>query len=306
MRRFLTKLSVFAVLNAAFACAFLAAFDRPEGFHEWNTHSRLLLIEHDKDYEAVILGSSRANLMSGLEETHAAVEAALGGPVVNLASFGGGVTPNLVFLRHFYARGNRTERIVYLLDPFALSSHHWNHGRVRLGIEPFRLSVALDLLRNGFPPGRVWDYFQTKFQLSWLRKGPVAIWPPPRAIPEDRSQAVQERLDVLYDRAPIDDATFEQYGEKLGEVLALAAQHNSKIVIVRPPTLLGKVPGSARLDRLLERYRDAYEFAYYDWSAVFDDEDLFFDLDHLNPSGIERFCTKYLSRIAAEGAEPSD
>ncbi len=297
MRRFLGKSVLFLTLNGIGALTVLALADARYDYEQWETHSRLSIMPRNTDVDVVILGSSRAQVLSNYETRHTRLESDLGRSVLNISGgYGSGIIPNAALLQNFYDRNNRAGTVVFCVDPYMFSSPVWNEDHVIVYMEPFQARFALRLFENGVGIGRLSLYLQSKFTKKWFTRKPQGLPEPEYVRPEITEETIRKRVGYLY-QGEFSEETFHRYSEKLGEFIAWTKQYKTRLVFVQLPTLLSEEPGTSHLEALLTRLPDEYPIEVYDFHDVFPDIECFVDHDHLSSEGVARLGRDYLRPV---------
>ncbi len=300
MKRFLFKLSLFAAINVAAYYAMLALAHPFSTPREAGIRSKLPIIDDAKSYDIVLLGSSRGEVLTCHSAAKEALESALGPNVLNLSHQAAGIEPAFIYLSCFYQKGNRTKKIVYLIEPFALYSPKWNRMQWITDREPFRIYFTKTLLtREGSLGERLGDvktYVTAKLKPQWFLDTWKFNWSPEDSLTERDPQAVNKRIAFLYPDGT-DQSNFERYAARLEQIARLATENGATLSFVVMPALLGQEPGIESMNKLLLKFEKKLNTKSYDFSSELQDLALFADHDHLNVKGIERFSREYLAPV---------
>lgn len=297
MIRFLGKSLLFLALNGVGGLTVLALVDARYDYEQWETRSRLSIMPRNTEVDVVILGSSRAQVLSNYEARHKRLQKGFGANRhQHLRGYGSGIVPNAALLQHFYDRNNRAGTVIFCVDPYMFSSPVWNEDHVIVYMEPFRVRFALRLFENGVGVGRLSLYLQSKFTKKWFTRGPQGFPEPEYVRPKITEERVKKRVDYLY-QGGFSEERFRRYGKKLEEFIAWTKQYKTRLIFVQLPTLLGEEPAASHLNALLTRLRDEYPIEVYDLNDAFADIECFADHDHLSSEGIARFAQDYLRPI---------
>jgi hypothetical protein len=299
MRRFLVKLSLLVGINVAIALCIITFVDARRSFQQWETDSILYATPKNEDFDFVCLGTSRARVFSEFKGNHDFVVRELGMKFLNLAiPFGGGILPEKMLLRYFFARGNRAKTVVFFLDPFMMFSDGSNKYHRFVFYEPFRVRFLFELIRNDIPIQQVITYVRSKFGYYWFVRGPVVKERDPRVAKQNETDAAmaEKRMESLYPDG-LDERIFRRYCKDLAAILEMARKNDSRMIIIFPPTLLGPEPGAPWVREFLEQCKPRYDFEFYDYTTVLQDTGLFADHDHLNSKGFEYFVKEYIDPI---------
>ncbi len=263
------------------------------------------------DYDYVILGASHAATFD-YRDMNARLEAMTGASILNLSIQGGGITVNRFVLDYFLAE-HRTDAVVYVLDSFAFYSRQWNEARLQ--------DTAL-YRRASFDPALAWRLLR-RAATFWVAvdylSGFSKINNPSRFAPDlfdeeasrfDRTyrpvpQIDRQRIAYLY--PPGVDETRLSDNPYLAELDALIRDLQARgirVMVIRPPIparIRDMIPNEAQFDATLEMLVARHGVAYHDFASVSNDEALFFDSDHLNQDGVERFFENHLREVLIDG-----
>ena len=289
----------------------------------------------NEKYDFVLMGTSHTQVFYKY-----IVEKIISIKMKNLSTGAAGIIPEKIILICFFKANNKTKQIVYLLDPWILYSRRWNEDNYILQQEGIEYSYFLKLLENNIDKKVVFNYFRDKLIDNFndfIRKSltPKDITPTP--VPNqnlslikkpetlENDHGVEEqtkrdmimaqntpeeqlaidkagdklRLDVLYNEG-LNNKNFSKYSKHLEQVILLVKKHNARIVFIIPPTLMGKMPGSENVMKLLSRYKQDYGTNYYDLSLIMQDLIFYWDREHLTEKGVEYFTQNYLKRILTD------
>lgn len=295
MKQLIIKAFLLALLNALLGLLVLAVNDSRYHFQQYETDSILLSTPKNTHFDVVVLGTSRARLLTRVRCNLECLERELGRTFGLAIPFGGGIVPERLFLDNFFSKGNEADTIVYFLDAFQLFAPQPNREHRFVYYEPLRLRFLWQMMRNGFPPERIFTYVQSKFTYRWFTQAPGEVGCIDRVLTPDRidPETMKKRVDSLYFEG-LSETYFRRYARDLECILDTARSHGSRVLIAFPPTLLGPQPGADRLKKELEALRNAYTFEFFDFTDAVTDINLYYDYDHLNGAGVEQFVTKHL------------
>lgn len=302
--RLLLKGIAFLALNAFLAVVVLKVHESTLHYAPWETDSILLPMPEDGHTDLVFLGTSRAYLFSRFEEHHVATESALGRSVFNMAlPQGGGIKPARFYLESYFEAGNTAGRVVYFIDPFVFFSAGANEDHKFVYFEPFRFRLLAKFARNGYNYQQVVSYVRSKFSRTWLFQKPeVLVHHTAHTRPEYlNADRIQQRIASLYpDGQPAETATV--YAREFARVAAVCETNNTPLMVVVLPTLLGPEPGHAWMMAMLHSMEKLGTTEVYDWVSALSDYRLFYNLDHMNLGGVEKFMWDYM-RPALDAAD---
>ena len=264
-------------------------------------------------YDHVILGASHAAVFD-YRDMNARLEAMTGTRILNLSIVGAGITVNRLLLDYFLTE-HHTDSVVYVLDSFGFYSAEWNEDRLQdaalLHRAPFDPALAWLLLRNPATRAVARDYVV----------GFSKINNPDRFVPDvlegegnrfDRTyrpvaQIDRQRIAYLYPNA-IDDATRQDspYLAALEDLIGEVQSRDIRMMVIRPPIparIYAMIPGEAQFDATLQALLDRYGVEPHNFSLVDNDEEFYFDSDHLNQTGVLRFYESHLAELLAKAPE---
>lgn len=262
----------------------------------WETDSIFQGNRLEEEYGVVVMGTSRAYLLSRYEANQRALESGLGENVLNLAlPAGGGIKPGFAYLSYCLDRGVKPKQLLLCLDPFVFFSRDCNENHKFVYFEAFRPGFFVTLVREGFPWRRLFVYVRNKFSLEWLLRTPAPL---PRfdgamesAPGPDR---IALRMDSLYLEG-LEQETFERYAGYLDRILERCREEGIAVHVVTLPTQLGPERGQEALDAYLARLGERYVFTYDNWCGALPGAGLYYDLDHLNATGVERLVRELIA-----------
>ncbi len=300
MIRMILHIGLLLLLNVSIGVVVLTVHDGGLVFAPWEIDALMPVLPEDESRDVVLLGSSHGYVLSRFRDHHAIVETETGLSVFNMSMpSGGGVRPARIYLDYYFDEGNTAEQVCYLLDPFAVFGEGGNDGHKFVYFESFRPSFLMHLIKQRYPARRILTYVQSKFTYAWWtqdaelmigHEGTMAVKPYTPAL-------IQKRMDSLYQDG-LSEAYFEKYSAELEAIMARCVAEGSKLTLIMPPTLLGEEPGEAKLLAWLAEKEGQYDFTFHDWVDVYaDDLEFFYDLDHLNTNGVERFVKEYLGPV---------
>jgi len=303
--RLVWRCALFAVLNAALAVVVLKAHESTLHYTRWETDSNLLIMPESEHRDVVILGTSHAYVCARFQEHQAATERELGRTVFNMAiAQGGGIKPARFYLETYFEQGNTAGHVLYLLDPFVFFTAGSNEKHRFVYMEPFRFHFLAKMIRNGYNYQQIVTYIRSKFRSQWLFQKPdllihhVRGYPPELVTPE----RIEKRMGTLYPDG-LQDEVFERYQQEFLKIVALCKSRGAQMNVAVPPTLLGPETGHAAMMAWLEALRVRGDITLDDFSTAITDPQRYYNLDHLNLSGIEAFMGQYLRPVLDANAE---
>lgn len=294
--RLVWRCVLFALLNAVLAVVVLKIHESTLDLARWETDSILLVMPRNEHRDVVMLGTSHAYVCARFKEHQEATERELGRTVFNMAiAQGGGIVPARFYLETYFDQGNTTDRVVYLLDPFVFFNIGSNEQHSFVEMEPFRFHFLAKMLRNLYNYQQLVSYIRSKFSGQWLLQKPELLihhvkgYPPELVTPE----RIAKRMGTLYPDG-LQDEVFNRYQSEFLKIAALCKARGAQLNVAVPPTMLGPETGHAAMMAWLETLRDRGDITLSDWSNVIKSPERYYNLDHLNLSGIQEFMGQYL------------
>lgn len=281
---------------------------------EYGEHSRWFMIATapKKDYDIVILGASHA-MPFAYDDVNDALEEATDTSIINLSIEGGGIVPARFNLDYFLAN-HTTKNVVYVLDSFIVNSRQWNEDRIndpkltrRAPFDPALVSTmwkypaARDLI-----PGYVSGFYKIN---NAERFEPDVGEHEGKAFDKvyRRNAAIdRQRLAYLFPK-DVDQNLVDGY---LGQFKALAEmlhERGIKLTVIRTPLpekVSQKMKGEAEFNASIQDILAPYGFEMHDFSGVDNDEDFYYDSDHLNRAGVANFMDNHLVDVL-KGLKPA-
>jgi len=299
MKRFAIKAVAFILINILIGGAVLTVVNSRYAFKQYETDSILLPMPRDTHYGVLIMGTSRGQLFTRYKDNLETVETAFGANVYNLSiPFGGGILPSKMFLTTFFERGNRADTVLYFIDPFVMFSPKPNREHRLVNYEPLWPTFLWQMVKNDMPRERIVTYIQSKFTKRWFTQTPQLMTRNNKRMHDDQvnPEKVKMRNDSLYFDG-LNEQHFQTYAAVLDDILERANHEGCRVILAFPPTLLGEQPGSDRLLAELEKLHKKRTFEFHDFSNTIQDPAQYFDYDHLNSDGVEKFTKEYLKPI---------
>ncbi len=264
-----------------------------------------LLQARGQTYDWVILGASHALPLDygGVPDR---LEADTGQSAIVLADTGAGP----VFNRFVFDQARKDIKInnlLYIVDSFVVLSSEWNEDRITdrklLRKTPLRASTAslmLDyVVQEGVDPRGLLDYLTCFSKLNDPARFSAQDWRGAENF--DRKArpsryAVQQRIDYLY---PQDDdpEMADRYLDALERMFRTAQAEGIRVLVLKMPltdAFRKALPDEPSFDQALKQRIAPLGIDYLDFSEVLPDASLYFDTDHLNRQGVERFYDAYL------------
>lgn len=308
LMRFLIKGLVFVGLNAIILAGLLWFFSgqqRDIRLSYAQSESNLLVTGENTRYGMVLLGTSRGRVLSR-DGNHQQLEQILGRRVANLSKGGGGgLMPAELHLSHFFYRGNTTDRVVYLVDPWVFFSEVNNEENdFFLRDEPFELDILKKLISDGYPTNRILSYLQMIGITDWEQ---ISRYAAPGLTDGTLQQVDPVKMEKARNHylERYDLQNFAKYGGYVDRINALAKRNGSGVIYIMVPILMPDFPGAEQVDRLLtDMAARTEDVTYYNCIAAMHDRHYFYDHMHFNRAGIARFAEEVLLPVLS-GAAPT-
>jgi hypothetical protein len=240
--------------------------------------------------------------MSRFEANHRILEEELGGKVFNMAlPQGGGIRPARIYFEHFIGRGNRAATLIYFLDPFVLFCEGANERHKFVYFEPMKLPFLFRLLRDGYPPRRIFTYIRSKFTTSWFfqQPEPLRIQKKTLAGTTPSPEHIRLRIESLYEDG-LSRRYFARYSRELARIAEHCREADMDLLVIVPPTLLGEEPGMA----ILETWLREQGLPFHNFVNAMPDPKWYYNLDHLNTEGVRHFLHVFVRPLLHEKTGP--
>lgn len=306
-KTFLMRGLLFVVIGLVlYAGVYLAAEQLAHHYAKRNRFHAVKTAPHAV-YEHVILGASRTAVFD-YEDMNARLERMTGKKILNLSVVGGGITVNRVLLDYFLT-AHRTASVVYVMDSFAFYARDWNEDRLhdtRLFVRaPLDPALAPILRRNGASLAVVLDYLSgfskinnpERFKPDVSDDEVVKFGKTYRPVKQIDSQ----RMEYLYPRQT-DPVAFARYLAQFDAWLRELQARNIRIIVIKPPLparVYAMLPHEAQFDRALKPVLAQHGVEYHDFSLAGNDDQYFFNTDHLNRAGVLNFFEHHLQPLLA-------
>lgn len=326
MKKFISRILILIIVNIFIYSAVMYSL------YNKSFLSSACTAPNNEKYDFILMGTSHTQGFYNY-----IVEGIIPKKMKNLATGAAGVIPEKIFLSCFFQASNSTHHIVYFLDPWALYSSRWNEDNYILQQEGIELSYLFKLIENKVSTKVVFNYFRDKLIDNYDKYMRKLLTPKPITVeknkfeenlkpnntenldkdyaedqtkkrealmatktPEEQRKANQaednQRLEILYNEG-VSDKNFSKYSKHIEQIILLAKKNNAKISFVIPPTLMGKMPGHDNTIELLSKMKKKYKTEYFDLSTEMQNQDFYWDREHLNRTGVEYFTKNYLKKI---------
>jgi hypothetical protein len=293
--RFITFLTIFALITYLLVGVLEYGLD----WYKNSDISVLHEIRSNKNYDLLLMGTSHAR-MFGVSGHKKDVQAILDKKILSIANNGSGILPQKLYLELFYENHNNADTIIYFIDPWVFYSKDWNESNYYITDEVYRFDYLKKLIANRFSMGVIKEYLHKKLSYK------LFIYPIRRKLVFDESisdsdynaleEFKKERLKLWYPQGT-SSKTFRKYSNYLEEIIKLSRKHNSKVIFVLPPTLLGELPGQQEVGMYMKEIANKYGISFYDFSSAVNNRALYLNADHLNIKGVIYFSEKFLVPI---------
>jgi hypothetical protein len=258
-------------------------------------------------YDYVILGASHAAVFD-YDDMNANLEEMTGARILNLSSLGGGVVPNRLMLDHFLA-GHDTKNVVYFVDSFAFYSPEWNEERVQ-DVElyqkaPLDLALARLLIQNPATRAMALGYVSGFYKINNPDRFKLDI-SEEEATRFDKSyrpvkQIDRQRMSYLYPDE-IDAEIFQHYLVEFEAMMRDLREQEINIIVIKTPLperVQDMLPQEQEFDAAIKGILQQHDVNFYDFTSACNDEELFFNTDHLNRTGVLCFYEDHLKEVLA-------
>ncbi len=295
MKRLLLKIFLFFFLQV---CIYLAVVSFPTmrySFTNDTTESDLLAMPKGTSWDIILMGTSHAKIFSR-NGNYDRVDQILSKRIFNLAKGGGhgGIFPEQLMLSRFYADGNHADTVVYLVDPWVFYSRQWNEENYFLEDEPFDIRLYFVALWNGVGRSVLINGFQTKLFHRWLLLEPASREPKTdKLLSVNDTQIAQDKKDYYLNG--LNQETFLHYTMLFKQLVTLAEENNSRVILIFPTTLWQETPGKNQVLTFFQELQKKHpSVEVHDFSHVITDPQYYYDTNHLNSLGVEYFTRAYL------------
>ena len=274
-----------------------------------NPFYRILAAPAHSDW--IILGASHA-LPLGFAEIPDHVRSRTGKSTLTLAIAGGGPFTWRVIAERYFA-DHTAESMLIILDEFGFADARWNGKRLgdadvlpKIPADRRTTAVLARAIGQRIPVGTFASYATGFAKINDQTRFDIDRWDGEDkfdSAPRPSDAADRARIAFLYPSPP-DREEISQGLADLEAVIRLAKSRNAFVVVLRPPlpdrfrTRLPELPGfEGRLLSLLA----AHHVPLYDFSALIPEPHYYFDTDHLNRTGVERFLNEALAELLRNG-----
>lgn len=257
-----------------------------------------------RHHDVVILGASHA-MPLGYGEMEGTLEETSGRSIMNLSVEGGGVLPAHLLL-DYYLEEHSTDRVLVFIDSFTFLSPQWNETRVQdpdlFRRAPLDPALAAALWRNDFARPMLPWYLSgfhkvnddARFEAD-MAEGEAKFDSTYRPI----AQIDRRRVEYLYP-PELDREALATYLGAFDELIARAEAAGASVVALKPPTpdrYRDLLPYEAEFDAALGGFLERRGVMLRDFSESVEGDEFYYDTDHLNRAGVERFAEVGLAEL---------
>ncbi|MBI2613554.1 MAG: hypothetical protein HYW62_02185 [Candidatus Levybacteria bacterium] len=326
MKRFILKVLILMVVNIVIYNVIMYLLYNKSFLESACTAPR------NGEYDFLLMGTSHTQVFYD----HI-VEKIIQKKMKNLATGAAGVVPEKIFLTCFFEANNKTNQVIYFLDPWALYSSRWNEDNYILQQEGIEYSYLSKLIENKVSTKVVFNYFRDKLTdnsdkfmrellmpktISPEKIKPVEnLQPDNKEIPSEDSAKVEagKREARMAQKTPeeqqlanqaedkqrleisynegLSDKNFSKYSKHVEQIILLAKKNDAAISFIIPPTLMGEMPGHDNVIKLLSELKKKYKTEYFDFALEMQKQEFYWDREHLNVKGVEYFTQNYLKDL---------
>ena len=259
----------------------------------------------------IVLGASHA-MPLGFADMPDQIAARTGKTVLPLGMTGGGpLIWRLIAERYFV--DHSTGAVLIVLDDFGFADPRWNIGRMadvdvlaKIPADWKTVAVFAAATARSFPVTTLASYAtgfarindQTRFQPDrW--EGEDKFESSPR--PSDAADTA--RIAFLYP-APMAPQAISDGLADLSAVIAVAQANDARVVVIRPPLperFRRLLPALAGFEPQLLAVLANHGVEFHDFSQTIPESRFYFDTDHLNRAGVQRFLDESLAEVMQSG-----
>ncbi len=289
MKHSLFKILIFIGLNALLLVMALLLVHWIEPKYErtnTTTEATFSAIPKNHKYDFVIMGTSHAREFSR-SANHEMVEQLTGKTFFNLSKGAGhgGLIPNIMAWRLFLQRGNKTQHIIYFVDPWIFYSSKWNEENYCFEDEPVRPDILMLGITNGMSTGTIINYLKSKLKPSYLFAPQISSVPNEKSLTRADLHLIQKQIERNFPDTLSEDS-FKKYSAIFTNFVNQLTQAGIRITFMLPPTLLTNEPGHEQTLQLLNSFAN---IPVYDHSRLITNPAFYYDHSHLNTAGIRRY-----------------
>lgn len=289
-----------------YALLFAAAEILVRRMGDGNPVYRIITAERSS-YDWIVLGASHAMPLD-FQDFGDRIEAAAGRTVLNLAAPGTGPLYHRFVAERYFA-DHTAGGVLVVVDSFGFHSAKWNEQRFgdrdllsRTPLELTTLRLFMRYMTEGVDPRAVLDYATGFSKINNHDRFEPDKWEAEArftrsARPSDLAD--RERIDYLYPE-PAEPAGISRYMDHLIALARTARSAGAEVVMVKlplPDRFRSRLPDEDAFDNALRQALSEEEIVFRDYSGVLPEPRYYFDPDHLNEEGAEKFLDNHLRAL---------
>ena len=268
-------------------------------FENDETLSNLLVFEKGDTFDLAIMGISHAREFSDYDN-HSTVEKNLGKKMLNLGMGHGlcGMNEQVFFLKYAYLQDVHIDTLVFIISPPLIYSDNLNHAAKTFKLEPFRPKFLYEYLKYDADnkAERIFVYLRSKLSPEWLTHYPKLRPKMERKLTHFDSTVVSRGFEAAFKNG-IDDSIFNKNSRMVEQLIVLAKEHNTEVVLMITPALFGKWWGHDNTISLCAQLKEKYGISYFDFAETIFNPELYHDHHHLNSEGLDLFTRTYMQEV---------
>ena len=177
----------------------------------WQTDYDVFTIPNNQTYQFVILGTSHSQNFTRFNNQHI-VEKTLREHFYNLSQPNAGPLMEKIYLQYFLNKGNKTNTVIYFIDPqvFYTDLDNENYDVLPLYGE-WNFPLEYLLIQNNIGFATQLSYFKAYMSLKWFIKYPRPN-APDTDIYKPNATLDKERLSMMYPSG-VNETTFNHYAQ---------------------------------------------------------------------------------------------
>ncbi|MEX2584512.1 MAG: hypothetical protein WD766_14685 [Gemmatimonadota bacterium] len=312
VRRFARSAVAFLIVGLVVYAALYTAAEWLVYEHAERNRFYTVQTASEQRYDYVILGASHAAVFD-YRDMNARLEEMAGADILNLATVGGGITPNRLFLDYFFQE-RETDAVIYVLDSFAFYSSEWNEDRLQdteLYVRaPWDPGLAALLVRNPATRPVALDYISGFSKINNPDRFEPDLFDAEGATFDRRyrpiAQIDRQRMQYLYP-GEITESDLDEspYLGEFEDLVESVQARGARFIVIRPPVpqrIYEMLPGEEHFDATIRGILAEHGAELYDFKFVNNDPELFYDSDHLNEAGVLSFYENHLADVLRQDA----
>ena len=290
---------VFSILTIIVLILISTVYVLRNSFNNWETESNILIVEENHDYDALIMGISHARNLSR-HKNHLRMEAITGKKIINIGRGGyySGLMTQHIYLKYFYAMGNRAKKVVVILTPLLMYSTIYDDASNVFEDEPISIKfIECYLSENtNTTVHQLYYYIIDKLSPKWFLSVPTSLEENKDYLDSLDHTKVEEGIKAAYLNG-MEEEVFENRRVLIGKILSECRKNNSDVCFIIPPALFGKWRGHDAVISFLGQLQEQDPtITWYDFSESILDPKLYYDHHHLNTAGVVYFTENYLKK----------